>query len=235
MNSSDFGKKVEIVLLEMGISQRDFATRLGFSHGIVSSWKSMNKYPSVDTVLLVAKELQVSPEWLFTGDIDFETNDSVMRNFSRKAIRLRVYESLRDYSLSKNPNCSDFSEDYLSNEDILRKLHNKYFIDYEGINSKSVSYEALLNWSKGRCEIDVHQFTHWAIELNTSISYILTGMGNDTDNIPSSAEKSLLDVAKEYRNELNCLKCLSPERKQLAVGLLRQLKALEDVEFKEKH
>lgn len=234
LNSVDFVKKIEIILSEIGITQKEFAIRLGFSHGIVTAWKTSNTLPPVDTVFLVAKELVVSPLWLMNGDMDFEEHDSIKREYSRKSIRLRLYKAIRDKYIVKDPEDPLFREDYLHNEEKLEEIHKRYF---GSGNYGYPTYKEFLNWSKGRFEIDEYWFVRCAQNFNTTLEFIYTGSEviPSVDGYSKPFDNHLYDLAQTYRNELRCLDNYSPERLQLAKKLLNELMYLEDYEYKAKN
>ena len=110
-------------------------------------------------------------------------------------------------------------------------MHTYYF------TGGYVSYETLLNWSKGRCNIDTHIFTQWAESLNTTLEFLFTGsefLIPSKDNYSKPFEKKLYDLALEFRNELYCLHNFSPDRLNNAKYLLNDLMKLEHLEYVEK-
>ena len=222
-----FLNKIDEVLTEQGRSRKSLCDKLSILQGTMATWKTKDIMPAIDTIQRIAEELKVSVNWLISNSEDFEKNEILLGQFSRKAIRLRIYKALEDKYKNQDER---FIQDFLSNPVILRELHNYYF------NDGFLTYEYLLNWSKGRCEIESYFFNQIAENLNTTLQYILTG---SELLIPSNAnyskpfDKQLYDLALEYRNELNCLNNLTEDRKQSGITILNQLMRLEQLEYVE--
>ncbi len=216
--------RIDEILSERGITRKDFAKEINIQPNTMGNWKTNNSMPPADTINLIAKTLGVTIDWLLNGSKEFEEEEQFFKQYSRHAIRLRIYEALKN-KYQKDDN--RFSTDYLTNERILKELHHYYF------NDGYVTYDVLLNWSKGRCEINTYFFDQWAQSLNTTLQFILTG---SNVLIPSSNKYSkpfdekLYDMALKNRNELYCLDNLTGERERSGRTILNQLMRLENVE-----
>ena len=66
-----FGGKVKALLEERGMSQRDFARKLGATEVTVSRYVNGKREPRIATILKIAEILNVTPEYLFgLGSVD---------------------------------------------------------------------------------------------------------------------------------------------------------------------
>ncbi|MBR2005608.1 MAG: helix-turn-helix transcriptional regulator [Thermoguttaceae bacterium] len=59
--------RIKILRKHLGLSQNEFAQRLGIKHGVVSVWERSNNIP-LGRILLIANEFNVRREWLETGE-----------------------------------------------------------------------------------------------------------------------------------------------------------------------
>ena len=220
--------RIDEILSEKGKSRKDFAKEINIQPNTMGNWKTNNSMPPADTIILIANALDVSTDWLLNENNGFEERDLFFNQYSRKSIRLRIYTALKNkYKYDDNR----FTPDFLEKESLLKELHYYYF------NGGFVSYEKLLNWSKGRCEINTYYFDQCAIGLNTTLQFILTGsevLIPSDDQYSKPFDKELYDLALEYRDQLYCLDCLTEERKTTGIAIINQLMRLEHLEYVEK-
>lgn len=219
--------RIDEILSEKGKTRKDFAKEINIQPNTMGNWKTNNSMPPADTINQIAKVLGVTTDWLLNGSKEFEEQEQFFNQYSRHAIRLRIYEALKN-KYEKDDN--RFASDYLNNESLLREIHNDY------LNDGKMTYEVLLYWSKGRCEINTYFFDQWAQSLNTTLQFILTGselLIPSDSNYSKPFDKNLYDLALKYRNELNCLNRLTEERKQSGITILNQLMRLENLEYAE--
>ena len=66
---SKFGERFKEVLAENNLSQSAFAKRIYLSQGIVNNYCTGKREPSLDVLILICKELNVSADYLL-GLID---------------------------------------------------------------------------------------------------------------------------------------------------------------------
>ena len=224
-----FLNKIDEVLSEQQRTRKSLCESLGILQGTMATWKTKDIMPPIDTIKRIADALGVSVDWLITDSKEFETKDLLLNQCSKHSIRLRIYEALKN-KYEKDDN--RFVSDFLSNESLLKELHKYYF------SGGYVSYEVLLNWAKGRCNIESYIFIQWAEGLNTTLQFLLTGsevlLIPSKDNYSKPFEKQLYDLALEFRNELYCLHNYSPDRLKHAKYLLNNLMKLENLEYLEK-
>lgn len=64
----EFGDRLNAVMKEKGISQKELATRMGISRQTVYQWRSDMRYPRPETVEKIAAALGVSPGVLAYGE-----------------------------------------------------------------------------------------------------------------------------------------------------------------------
>ena len=225
----DLINKIDEILAENKKTRTAFAKEINIQTNTMGNWKSNNSMPPADTIVQIAKALNVSVDWLLNDNEHFEEMQQILGEQSRKSVRHRIYKALGEkYKETDNR----FTSDFLTNEELLKDLHNSYF------NGGHVPYDVLLNWSKGRCEIELHVFNQWAIGLNTTLQYILTGSSvlipSKKNKYSKQFDEKLYDKAVEFENELRCLDNLTDERKQSAITIINQLTRLEHLEYVEK-
>lgn len=59
-----FGERLNELLINNNLSQRQFALKLGFSSTIVSNWIKGKYQPTADNILLVAEFFDVSTDYI---------------------------------------------------------------------------------------------------------------------------------------------------------------------------
>lgn len=225
----EFVNKIDSVLKDSNKTRKELAEKLNIIPATMATWKTKDIMPPIDTIQRIADELMVSIDWLVNGDIDFENNETYLKEWSRKSVRRRIYIALGNKYKDDDKR---FAEGYLDNEPLLKELHKYYF------GGGYVLYEELYNWAKGRRELDQKLFHQWAQSLNTTIQYLITGtelLIPSDDNYSKPFEKDLYDLAIEFRNELYCLHCYSPERLKIGKNILNELMKLEHLEYIEKN
>ena len=219
-----FLNKIDTVLKEQNRTRKSFCESLGILQGTMATWKTKDIMPPIHTIILIAKELEVSVDWICTNESDFEESRYYLGDQSRWAIRKRIYNALGEKYKDED---NRFNCDFLSDESLLEELHKYYF------NPGYVSYRTLYNWSNGRCEIEPYIFNQWATSLNTTLQYLLT---NSELLIPSDEgyskefDKDLYSLALKYRTKLYTLNSLTESRSNTANDILNQLMRLQHLE-----
>ena len=197
----DFVNRIDEILNEQQITRKAFAEKIDILPATMASWKTKNIVPPVDTIITIAKALDVSIEWLLGVEEDFYNTGLL----SRIEVRNRIYDSLR----------TNFNEPEV--DEIT--LHNKYL-------QKEISYEKLLNWSKGRCNIQFYTIQYIAMAASTNLQYLLTGV----NNAPNDFEPLLYKDAVDNRIPLIGLVNINDEKKAIVNNLLDMLMKLEHLE-----
>lgn len=67
MESAGITKRIEIAMMDSGVSNRDMAKRLGISE---RQWQNLKRYPQTITLgrlLVICARLKIEPKELFTG------------------------------------------------------------------------------------------------------------------------------------------------------------------------
>ena len=62
------GVRIKNRRLELGLSQRKLGQRCNISGSAVAQWESEQTNLSSDSLMLVAKALETTPEWIMTGE-----------------------------------------------------------------------------------------------------------------------------------------------------------------------
>ena len=55
------------LLIDKGMSQREFSQRTGISQSTISDWKTKKTNPSADKIMDICEALEITPEQLLTG------------------------------------------------------------------------------------------------------------------------------------------------------------------------
>jgi len=58
-----------------GLSQLDFARRIGTSRQMVQRWESGDCDPQADTIGVMCDTFKLSPDWFFVQDLPIKEND----------------------------------------------------------------------------------------------------------------------------------------------------------------
>ena len=64
----DIGQRIKQIREKLGLSQREFAEKIGKSRIGVAQWEAGKRTPDESTLKLIAKEFGVSEEWLKKGE-----------------------------------------------------------------------------------------------------------------------------------------------------------------------
>jgi phage repressor protein C with HTH and peptisase S24 domain len=64
----NIGQRIKQLRKMLGLSQREFAEKIGKSLNAVQKWESGDRIPSEPALKLIAKEFNVNEEWLKTGE-----------------------------------------------------------------------------------------------------------------------------------------------------------------------
>lgn len=81
------------ILEEKKISQKAFSEAVGANEKTVSAWRSRGTKPSIDLIVPIAKELNVSLEYLLTGE---EQKSSLPELTENEQAIVKVFKDLTD-------------------------------------------------------------------------------------------------------------------------------------------
>lgn len=65
---SDIGARIAIAAVFMGVSRREFASRINASESGVSRWITGSKRITLDAALALRRETGLSLDWIYEGD-----------------------------------------------------------------------------------------------------------------------------------------------------------------------
>lgn len=96
------GQRIKEARKEAGVSQEALADTLGITQGAVSQWEREDANPGVDQIPAIAQTLGVTPDWLFS----FEVDDNVSplqrrRTVSGLALLTQLSQALDKEKLSQ--------------------------------------------------------------------------------------------------------------------------------------
>ncbi len=89
-----FGDKLRLIRKERGITQEELADMLEVSRQAVSKWEAGNGYPETEKLLLVAKKLEVSLDYLMDYEVENHTekNETVIANYKTNHIIIKKFD-----------------------------------------------------------------------------------------------------------------------------------------------
>lgn len=92
-----FKDRFALALNESGIKQIDLAKRIGISRSLITRYLKGEFEPNNKNILLIAKELNVSPTWLIGFDVDkkFENMELIMSKEESK-IKKEILSIIND-------------------------------------------------------------------------------------------------------------------------------------------
>ena len=61
-------ERIKAIRKKTGLSQTDFAERLGTTRGVITNLEGASRTPNNSTILAICKEFNVNEEWLRTGE-----------------------------------------------------------------------------------------------------------------------------------------------------------------------
>lgn len=87
-----FYERLDRLMKEKNIQQKDLAEKCGISSNGISTWKATGSYPRADVAVKIAKVLGVSVEYLVTGKIpNVEYEDALAYDVSRQPEKKRRF------------------------------------------------------------------------------------------------------------------------------------------------
>lgn len=98
-----FYERLERLIKDKGVQQKDLAENCGISSNGISTWKVTGTLPRADIAIKIAKYLDVSVEYLITGELSgIDKNDVLAYTVSRLSAKKRnvvqaVIDSLEDF------------------------------------------------------------------------------------------------------------------------------------------
>lgn len=147
------GKEIYDRIVEMitmrGIKKSDFYNKLGITRQHLSRWKS-GSLPTIDIIYKIKDELQVSLEWLLTGNNEQDANDP--------AAPYKIVDRI-DYYI----------------QDTTHHMKYEPSIVFYNILKDIVSANELPDWFYGRQTIDISKLSKIADKLGKSVQYFITG------------------------------------------------------------
>ncbi len=238
-SGSELVNKIDELLSEINKSRSEFAKEMNIQPNTMGNWKTNNSMPPAETVVQIAKKLEVSVDWLLSDDSINHCHDFERTLLMRRCIRKRIYERIAE-------KCN------------ILDAENEIVHITQLSNLTGLSFRALYNWSKCRLDFSEYVLSDIAMTLGVSLAYLIDGTeetnftyktkskekskqqlkdlnGNDDSEIEfSENNKYILKTAHRNLNDLFCLDNLTGERKSTAHLMLNQLNELEHLKSIEK-
>ena len=127
-NGIELVNKIDLLLNELYLTRKEFAEQLDLNASTIATWKTKNIIPPVDTLVLIAKRLEVSLEWLITQDSYNGISDFQRKVHTRRNIRRKIYDTIsKKLGIQNVDNPS---------------IHSSFFS-----NLPDLTYRILLNWA----------------------------------------------------------------------------------------
>lgn len=90
MDNETFIERLERLLKDKGLQQKDLAVKVGISSNGISTWKITGSLPRADVAVKIAKALDVTVEYLVTGHIStIDETDELAYTVSRLSEKKR--------------------------------------------------------------------------------------------------------------------------------------------------
>ena len=92
-----FNDRFERLLIDKKIQKKDLAERIGVSANGISTWKAAGTIPRADIAIKIAKELDVSVEYLITGELtEVKNNKLALQVASLSEDKQKIVKALVD-------------------------------------------------------------------------------------------------------------------------------------------
>ena len=93
-----FINRIDLVLKEQQRTRKSLCESLGILQGTMATWKTKDIMPPIDTIVQIAKALDVSTDWLLTGKDFCYTDKKKDLNEEKinRNINITRLESIRD-------------------------------------------------------------------------------------------------------------------------------------------
>ena len=95
------GQRIAALRRQRGLSQAELATRLGISASAMEMYEQGSREPSADTLVSLARELQVTTDFLLTGEMNSQMDEQA---YSR--MLLNLIDSAQERSKKRNQSFS---------------------------------------------------------------------------------------------------------------------------------
>jgi bacteriophage CI repressor helix-turn-helix domain len=90
MNDETFIERLERLMVDRGLQQKDLAEKVGISSNGISTWKITGTFPRADIAVKIAAILGVTVEYLVTGHIpNIDKNDELAYTVSKLCTKKR--------------------------------------------------------------------------------------------------------------------------------------------------
>lgn len=105
MDYSFLGKRIRAKRKQLQLTQAQLADMIGFSSTYVGHLERGNRSPSIETFILLARALNVKPNYLLQDYIDLDSADNGLTSISRDDYDslLKVASFLKDYGVEYEP------------------------------------------------------------------------------------------------------------------------------------
>lgn len=160
------------------IKQKDFFAKIGISKQGVSRWKE-GSFPSIENAYLMANELDVSLDWLITGN---EKGEDSWEETSPAHIVNRIEETLEQAT--------------------HHKVYELDFNIFESIKDIIDPHE-LNNWRDGKRPLDTVKLCKIADRLGVSVQYLMTGTPISKEEYThyyGSKESAFMEFYRQFHN-----------------------------------
>lgn len=185
INGSQIYQRIVDMIKMRGIKKTDFYDKIGISSQHMMRWRC-GSLPSVDILYLIKEELNVSLDWLLTGNNNQDATD-----------------------LSAPFQIVNRIEDCLERKTHHKKWESNYDI-YAPIRH-IVKPQDLGDWLYGRQAVDISKVAKIADVLGESVQYLITGSPISKEEY---TEKYFGDKETKDANFYREYSCLTPDNKE---------------------
>lgn len=110
INSEDFLKRIDFLLVKQGKKRADLAKNVGFSQQSYTDWKGRNTFPKVTILLECAEYLKTSVEYLITGKEKITYTDYEKLTLEEKRLIDNYRACSAEHKKSVSEICENFAE-----------------------------------------------------------------------------------------------------------------------------
>ncbi|MEY8356921.1 helix-turn-helix transcriptional regulator [Lachnospiraceae bacterium 54-53] len=72
LNANEIGNRIRLKIKESGLKQKDIVESSGISKAALSNYLNGNRIPDTEAIYKISKELDISIEWILTGESTIE-------------------------------------------------------------------------------------------------------------------------------------------------------------------
>lgn len=104
MSDEKIGERIRRYRLASKLTQQEFADRIGVTGASVSAYENEIRYPSLDTVVRIARVFGITTDELLTGKIEIVNIDVSGLTIEQRSMVVEMVHILEEYNELKSEN-----------------------------------------------------------------------------------------------------------------------------------